>query len=160
MAVGATHEPKAHPSLDDAELAPDSSQQDRYSIFSPWEKKLITAIIGFSMVFSPLTANIYFPGLVQIQKDLHVTAELVDLTITSYLVVQGISPVLFGDAADLFGRRPVFIVMFSVYVLANIALALQDNFIALLILRMVQSLGCSATIAISYGVIADVSTPA
>ncbi|KAI1111482.1 chloramphenicol resistance protein [Nemania sp. NC0429] len=160
MAVGPTHDPKAHPSLDNVELARDSSQQDRYSIFSPWEKRFITAIIGFSMVFSPLTANIYFPGVVQIQKDLHVTAELVDLTITSYLIVQGISPVLFGDAADLFGRRPVFIVMFSIYVIANIALALQDNYVALLILRMVQSLGCSATIAISYGVIADVSTPA
>ncbi|KAI3341084.1 chloramphenicol resistance protein [Ustulina deusta] len=165
-AVSQAHEPpKAHPSLEslavnDAELAQDSSHQDRYSFFSPRKKKLITAIIGFSMLFSPLTANIYFPGLVQIQKDLHITPELVDLTITSYLIVQGISPVLFGDAVVLFGRRPVFIVMFCVYVLANIALALQDSFVALLVLRMVQSLGCSATIAVSYGVIADVSTPA
>ncbi|KAI0432792.1 chloramphenicol resistance protein [Xylaria sp. FL1042] len=165
VAIEPAQEPKSHPSLesptaDDAEIAKDRSQQECYSIFSSREKKLITAIIGLSMVFSPLTANIYFPGLVQIQKDLHVTSELVDLTITSYLIVQGISPVLFGDAADLFGRRPVFMVMFSVYVVANIALALQDSFVALLILRMLQSLGCSATIAISYGVIADVSTPA
>jgi hypothetical protein len=42
-------------------------------------------MIGLSMAFSPLTANIYFPGLVQIQNDLSVTPELVDLTITSYL---------------------------------------------------------------------------
>ncbi|KAI1145959.1 chloramphenicol resistance protein [Nemania diffusa] len=165
MAIGSGHGPIAHPCLksrvvDNSELAQDSSHQDRYSVFSAWEKKLITAIIGFSMVFSPLTANIYFPGLVQIQEDLNVTSELVNLTITSYLIVQGISPVLFGDAADLFGRRPVFITMFSVYILANIALALQNSFVALLVLRMVQSLGCSATIAISYGVIADVSTPA
>ncbi|KAI1295902.1 chloramphenicol resistance protein [Xylaria venustula] len=159
------YEPKARPSLEirapnDAELAQDGGQQDSYSVFNTWERRLITGIIGFSMIFSPLTANIYFPGLVQIQKDLHVTPELTDLTITSYLIVQGISPVLFGDAADLFGRRPVFIIMFSVYVVANIALALQDSYVALLVLRMVQSLGCSATIAISYGVIADVSTPA
>ncbi|KAI1349791.1 chloramphenicol resistance protein [Xylaria sp. FL0043] len=165
VATESTHEPKPHPSLEsptagDAEIAEDRSQQECYSLFSGRERRLITAIIGLSMVFSPLTANIYFPGLVQIQKDLHVTPELINLTITSYLIVQGISPVLFGDAADLFGRRPVFIVMFSVYALANIALALQDSFVALLILRMLQSLGCSATIAISYGVIADVSPPA
>jgi MFS family permease len=48
--------------------------------------------------------------------------------------------------------------MFSIYVLANLALALQNNYAALLVLRMVQSLGCSATIAISYSMIADVLT--
>ncbi|KAI3320812.1 chloramphenicol resistance protein [Xylariaceae sp. AK1471] len=163
--AGSSDEPKAQRPpeslvVDDVEFAQDSGQQDRYSSFSPGEKKLITAIIGLSMVFSPLTANIYFPGLVRIQKDLDTTPEFVDLTITSYLIIQGISPVLFGDAADIFGRRPVFVIMFTVYVLANLALALQNSSVALLVLRMVQSLGCSATIAISYGVIADVSTPA
>ncbi|KAI0521380.1 chloramphenicol resistance protein [Xylaria bambusicola] len=165
VTLGPDEKPRARSSRDnpapiDPNLVEGADQEDRYSLFNPGEKKLITAIIGLSMIFSPLTANIYFPGLVLIQEDLNITPELVDLTITSYLIVQGISPVLFGDAADLFGRRPVFIVMFSVYVVANIALALQNSFVALLVLRMVQSLGCSATIAIAYGVIADVSTPA
>ncbi|KAI2631116.1 chloramphenicol resistance protein [Xylaria nigripes] len=137
-----------------------NADEESYSVFSTGEQRLVTAIIGLCMIFSPLTANIYFPGLVQIQENLNTTPEFIQLTITSYLVVQAISPVLFGDAADTYGRRPVFVIMFSVYVLANMALALQNSAAALLILRMVQSLGCSATMAISYGVIADVSTPA
>ncbi|KAI0389428.1 chloramphenicol resistance protein [Xylariaceae sp. FL0594] len=140
-------QPQQEHNDDDSKIGPEGDEEQQYSVFRPLEKKLITAVIGSSMIFSPLTANIYFPGLVQIQKDLAVTPQMVDLTITSYLVVQGVSPVLFGDAADVFGRRPVFVTMFSVYA-------------ALLVLRMLQSLGCSATIAIAYGVIADVSTPA
>ncbi|KAI1267771.1 chloramphenicol resistance protein [Xylariaceae sp. FL1019] len=144
----------------DAELVHHDTSENQYSVFSDWEKRVITAIIGFSMVFSPLTANIYFPGVAQIRRDLEVSAELVDLTITVYLIVQGVSPAFFGAVADIYGRRPVFIVMFSIYVVANLALALQNSYVALLVLRMLQSLGCSATIAIAYGVIADVSTPA
>ncbi|KAI1328236.1 chloramphenicol resistance protein [Xylariaceae sp. FL0255] len=151
------HETK---SIANAEFAQGSEPTEKYTYFSIGERRLITAIIGLSMVFSPLTANIYFPGVVQIQNDLNVSSELVDLTITVYLIIQGISPVLFGNAADTYGRRPVFTVMFAVYAVANLALALQNNYAALLVLRMVQSLGCSATIAISYGVIADVSMPA
>jgi MFS family permease len=50
--------------------------------------------------------------------------------------------------------------MFSIYTLVNLGLALQNSFSALLVLRAVQSLGCSATVAVSYGVIADIATAA
>ncbi|KAI0158134.1 chloramphenicol resistance protein [Xylariaceae sp. FL1272] len=152
--------PEAGKRNHDTGLVQHDTSEIQYSVFSICEKRIITAIVGLSMVFSPLTANIYFPGVVQIRRDLHVSGELVDLTITVYLIIQGVSPAFFGAAADIYGRRPVFVVMFSIYVVANLALALQNSYVALLLLRMLQSLGCSATIAIAYGVIADVSMPA
>ncbi|KAF4340781.1 major facilitator superfamily transporter [Fusarium beomiforme] len=86
-------------------------------------------------------------------------ALLINLTITSYLIFQAIAPALFGDAADIVGHRPAFIVMFAVYTFANLGLAWQKSYPAL-ILRMVQSLGCSAAVAVSYGVVADVAVAA
>lgn len=135
-------------------------EADAYSAFSTREKHLLTAVVGFSMLFSPLSANIYFPAIEVLQSALHTSAQNINLTITSYLIFQAVAPVLFGDVADSIGRRPVFLAMFTIYIIANIALALQSSFPALLVLRMLQSLGCSATIAISYGVVADVATPA
>ncbi|CAI7659392.1 unnamed protein product [Penicillium palitans] len=132
---------------------------EAYSVFSTREKRLITAVVGFSMLFSPLSANIYFPAVDELQSALHTSAQNMNLTITSYLVFQAISPALFGDMADSIGRRPVFLSMFAIYMVANLALALQNRFSALQVLRMLQSLGCSATVAISYGVVADLATP-
>lgn len=43
---------------------------------------------------------------------------------------------------------------------ASIGLAVQDTYVALLVLRMLQSMGASATVAIGYGVVADIVTPA
>lgn len=44
-----------------------------------------------------------------------------------------------GSLADTVGRRPVYMVAFSIYILANVGLAIQRSFPALLTLRMLQS---------------------
>jgi multidrug resistance protein len=73
------------------------------------------------------------------------------------MILQAIAPMFFGDMADAIGRRPVYILDFIIYLGANIGLALQRDYPALLVLRMVQSLGSSAVIALGSGVVADIS---
>jgi MFS family permease len=94
-------------------------------------------------MFSPLSSFIYYPAITPIAFSLHVSIELINLTITSYLVISGIAPALLGDMADTLGRRPVYIGILSIYVGANVGLALQSSYAALMVLRMVQSFGAS-----------------
>lgn len=61
----------------------------------------------------------------------------------------------FSDGA---GRRPAYIYCFIIYIAANIGLALQRNYAALLVLRCLQSAGSSGTVALCYGVVADLVT--
>ncbi len=131
-----------------------------YSVFTKGERRMMILLIGFAMLFSPLTANIYFPAMSKLEADLDTAAQLINLTMTSYLVLQAVAPALFGDLADVIGRRPAFLGMFALYSIANLGLALQHSFPALLTLRMVQSLGASATVAVSYGLVADIVTAA
>lgn len=65
-----------------------------------------------------------------------------------------------GDFADKAGRRPAYLICFTIYIAANIGLALQDNYAALFILRCMQSAGSSTTIALSSGVVSDIATAA
>lgn len=48
-----------------------------------------------------------------------------------------------GDMADNSGRRPVYILMFTLMIAANVGIAVQKAYPALLVLRMVQSAGAS-----------------
>jgi MFS family permease len=48
--------------------------------------------------------------------------------------------------------------MFTVYIAANIGLACQTNYVALLLLRCIQSCGSSGTAALSSAVVSDVAT--
>lgn len=132
--------------------------QPLYSTFSQSQKYFITAMVTFAAFFSPVSASIYFPILNTLASNLKVTNTLINLTITSYMIFQGLAPMVFGTFADQLGRRPAYIVAFTIYLGANIGLALQDSYVALLLLRCLQSTGSSGTIAIGIGVVSDIST--
>jgi multidrug resistance protein len=112
------------------------------------------------MFFSPFCANIYIACLPTLEKAMNTTPQMINLTVTVYLIFQGIAPTIFGDLADTIGRRPTYILTFILFVVANIGLALQSSYAALLALRILQSAGSSAATAISYAVVADVAPPA
>lgn len=57
-----------------------------YSVFTHGEKRLIIFCAGVCSFLSPISAQIYFPALNQISADLGVSYDLVNLTITTYLV--------------------------------------------------------------------------
>ncbi|KAI6763302.1 hypothetical protein HG531_013199 [Fusarium graminearum] len=75
------------------------------------------------------------------------------------MIVAGLAPAILGDLADKVGRRIVHIFMMTIYCAANIGLAFQSNWTALFVLRMVQSAGSAATIALGYGVVSDIAPP-
>ncbi|KAJ5676365.1 hypothetical protein N7536_012537 [Penicillium majusculum] len=131
-----------------------------YSVFTSTQKRLIILTAALASSFSPLSANIYYPALNSIAKDLRVSPSQINLTITTYMVCQGLAPMLTGSLADQAGRRPAYILCFAIYILGNIALALQHSFPALLALRAVQSCGSSGTVALASAVAAEIITSA
>lgn len=122
---------------------PPSSPSSRYSEFSEAQRICIVLLCALAGFFSPFSAFTYFPALDSLEKDLHVSLQLLNISITMYLVVQGIVPAFFGDLADQIGRRPVYLTVLILYFAACIGLALQRSYAGLLILRMLQSAGSS-----------------
>lgn len=70
------------------------------------------------------------------------------------------APSFVGSFSDGHGRRPAYIAAFIVYLGANIGLALQNSYPALMVLRCLQSAGSSGTIALGSAVVADLTTRA
>ena len=131
-----------------------------YSVFGKRQKQFIIFMAAWSGLFSSLSANIYFPALNTLSVDLKVSPELISLTLTSYMIFQGLAPTFYGDLADMAGRRPAYCIGFLIYIGANIGLALQNSYPALILLRCLQSSGSSGTIALGNAVAADVATHA
>lgn len=131
-----------------------------YSTFTTGEKRMIVLAAALAAFFSPLTGQIYFPALNVIAKDFNVTASQINLTVTTYMVFQGITPMFIGGFADTAGRRPAFVLCFVIYILANEGVAVCTKYSELLVLRCFQSAGIAATVALSQAVIADTVTSA
>lgn len=75
-------------------------------------------------------------------------------------IFQGLAPTFVGSFSDTAGRRPAYLICFAIYALANLGLALQNDYVALLVLRMLQSSGSSGTVALANAVVADLVTSA
>ncbi|KAJ5907525.1 hypothetical protein N7495_000207 [Penicillium taxi] len=129
-----------------------------YSCFTDPQRRFIVFMSSWAGLFSAISSQIYFPAITDLAKDLNVSGSLINLTLTSYMIFQGLAPMFIGDFADKTGRRPAYIVCFVLYIAANIGLALQNSYAALFILRCLQSAGSSTTIALSSGVVSDVAT--
>ncbi|KAJ0427148.1 major facilitator superfamily domain-containing protein [Aspergillus carlsbadensis] len=136
-----------------------SFKQEPYSIFTPRQKRLIILTAAIASSFSPLSANIYYPALNALAAGLDVSSAQINLTITTYMITQALSPTFTTSFADTSGRRPAYLLCFTIYITANILLAVQNSYPALLILRALQSTGISGTVALASAVAADTITP-
>lgn len=89
----------SEPVLADLENAPLESGP-LYSVFTQIEKQFALIMAGCSAFISPLSSTIYLPALDTLAKHYHVSNSLINLTVTTYLIFQGIGPTIFGDFAD------------------------------------------------------------
>jgi MFS family permease len=104
-----------------------------------------------------LTATIYFPLIELLAHRYSVSTEAINLTITLYLVFQGIVPSIFSPLSDSWGRRPVYLLAFVIFTASSLGLSIVDrNYPALLVLRAFQSIGSSAAMSLAYGTVSDV----
>jgi MFS family permease len=132
-----------------------------YTIFTRSQRIYFTYLLGYLTLASSLTATIYFPLIKPLSDEYHVSIQDINLTITLYVAFQAIAPCFFAPLSDTLGRRPVLLVTFTVYSAASLGLALnKHSYVALLLLRALQSIGGSAVMSLAYAIVADISVPA
>lgn len=136
------------------------AQPQTYTVFTIDQRRYLTYFLGYLTLASSLTATIYFPLIDLLSNQYHVSVQAINFSITVYVIFQAISPAFFAPMSDTAGRRPVFILTFVIYCMASLGLALnKTSYVALVLLRSLQSIGGSAVISLAYGVVADVSHP-
>ncbi|KDN66119.1 putative conserved hypothetical protein [Colletotrichum sublineola] len=132
----------------------------QYSIHSTASKRTLVFSSSLAGVLSLLASQVYFPALTPIARDLHVSDTLVNLSISIYIVMEGLTPAFSAQISDTCGRRPVYIVCLVIFLGSNIGLAIQNSYTALLVLRLVQAAGSSGAQSLGNAVAADVAPPA
>ena len=135
-------------------------QTPRYSVFSKRKKQFVVLAASIGAVFSTLSAQTYLPALKVLADDFHVSVSKINLTVTTYLIFQGITPMFIGSFADRLGRRPAYVICFVVYICACIGLARSSNYASLLTVRCLQAAGISGTQTLCQAVVADITTSA
>jgi EmrB/QacA subfamily drug resistance transporter len=102
---------------------------------------LAATIIGSSMAFvDGSVVNIALPA---IQQALGANAVATQWIVNAYLLLLGALVLIGGAAADLYGRRRIFVLGLAVFTAASIACGLAPNIAVLVVSRAVQGVGAA-----------------
>ncbi|EGC42755.1 MFS multidrug transporter [Histoplasma capsulatum var. duboisii H88] len=129
-----------------------------YCTHSPSLKGLIVFIASVAATFSGFATNIYFPVISTIAVGLLVSIDLINYSVTAYLVFQAIIPFIWGTLSDYKGRRIAYLSSFFIFTSACVGLARTSNYPQLMVLRCLQSIGSASTIVVGTGVLGDITT--
>lgn len=117
----------------------------QYSVFSTTEKRSIIVLVAYAAWFSTTSSFIYYPAIPIVSKTLGVAVDKIKLIVTSYMAVATITPTLVGDTSNQVGRRPVYIVILSIYTIVCIVIALVKPYSILVGVGVLQALAISGT---------------
>ncbi|WP_433246250.1 MFS transporter [Streptosporangium sp. CA-135522] len=99
------------------------------------------ALLAFAQLITALDFNIVFVALPEIGRDLGFSAHTLQWVTSAYAVTYGGFLLLGGRAADLLGRRRLFVVALLLYALSSLVGGLAENAGLLIAARAVQGLG-------------------
>lgn len=77
---------------------------------------------------------------------------------SSYLLMSTVTVLVYGKLADLFGRKPIFFLGLSIFLIGSILCGLATSMEMLIVFRFIQGLGAGAVMPIATTIVGDIYT--
>jgi len=107
-------------------------------------------VASFMMVLDFSIVNVALPS---IERELHLSSSLVDWVVTAYAIAFGGLLILGGRAADLLGRRRMFVIGLVAFSLASLSGGLAQDPVLLIASRVIQGAGAAVVMPAALSLI-------
>ena len=121
------------------------------------KKPFVLAAVMLSMFMSAVEATIVSTAMPSIVSDLG-GFSLYSWVFSSYLLMQVATILIYGKIADLVGRKPVFVVGVSNFVLGSLLCGFAKSMEMLILFRFIQGFGAGAVMPIATTIVGDIYT--
>ena len=119
---------------------------------------LALSAMAMGMLLAALDQSIVGTAMPTIVGEFHALEHL-SWVVTAYLLTSTASTPLYGKISDLYGRRPVYLVAISVFLLGSMLAGLAQSMNQLIAFRAVQGLGAGGLMSLTFAVIGDLIPP-
>ncbi|MBE2320505.1 MFS transporter [Solirubrobacter sp. CPCC 204708] len=116
------------------------------------------AAIMLATLLAALDQTIVATALPQIAADLQ-GFEHLSWVVTAYLLASTVTVPLYGKLSDLYGRRRLFVVSISVFLVGSVLCGLAQSMGQLVAFRALQGIGAGGLLPLSQAAIADLFSP-
>ena len=110
------------------------------------------------MFLSALDQTVVGTSIRTIADDLNGLSQQAWVT-TAYLIVSTIATPIYGKLSDIFGRRPLFIVAISVFIVGSVASGFSTSILELAGFRAIQGIGAGGLMALPLAIMGDMLAP-
>ncbi|HMT02155.1 MAG TPA: multidrug effflux MFS transporter [Burkholderiales bacterium] len=121
------------------------------------QKIIVLLIIIILSALGLIATDIYLPSMPSMAKYFDVGLNIVQFSISIYVLGFGIGALLYGPLSDRFGRKPVIIFCLITSVLGSLCCSIADNIIILFIGRLIQGFSLSGASVIARSITKDIS---
>lgn len=123
-----------------------------------WPYSLTATLLLLSPfdLLASLGMDMYLPVVPYMPDAIGTTPNVIQLTLSIYLVMLGAGQLLFGPLSDRFGRRPILLWGSFVYLLASFGLAVSSSINLFLVCRFAQACGASACLVAMFATVRDI----
>ncbi len=104
---------------------------------------------------TPLAVDMYLPAMPNIASDFNVSIEIIQTTLSTYLLGFAIGQLFYGPLADSYGRKPVLICGLVTYLIASIGIVYGDSIEQFKWLRLLQAIGGGAASVVVSSLLRD-----
>ena len=111
--------------------------------------------LAFLNAFGPMSTDLYLPALPQLASYFNAPVEIVNLTLSGYILFYALSTLLWGPLSDKFGRRPILWIGLGLYIAASFFCIVAPTIYLFIIGRVLQAFGVGAAISISLAIVKD-----
>lgn len=116
---------------------------------------LISLII--SMFMAAIEGTIVATAMPSIVGDLG-GFSLYSWVFSAFLLMNAVTTLIYGKLSDLFGRKPIFIVGVTIFLIGSILCGFSTSMILLVVFRFIQGLGAGAVQPIAMTIVGDMYT--
>jgi MFS transporter, DHA1 family, multidrug resistance protein len=134
----------------------DIENPKNWSAARHWYITVVAVLLVVNATFASSSPSGSLRG---IARHFHVSEEAAGLVITLFLLGYCAGPLIFAPLSEFYGRRWVFYITFTLYLVFNFLCAFANNFGALLVGRFLTGTFASAPLSNAPGVLADIWAP-
>ena len=116
----------------------------------------LVILIAFLSAFVPLSIDLYLPALPGMSDYFGVGADRINLTLTAFFVFYAFGTLVWGPLSDRYGRKPILLSGLGLYIVASVLCALMWSLNGLVLCRILQAIGSSASGVVATAIVKDV----
>jgi EmrB/QacA subfamily drug resistance transporter len=120
--------------------------------------KLITAALLLGLILSSLDQTILSTAMPTIIQELHGLSQY-SWVFTVYMLATTTTMPIYGKMADLFGRRKMYLIGLSLFLIGSLLCSFAGSMTQLIIFRGIQGLGAGALMPITMTIVGDLYPP-